>query len=112
MLGTVNKINDIGKYMKNTLRIIINAYFRVEKTRCSGRAVGSKLPRMAMIDGVQHPRISVLKPINGLNFRSNFEGHSLSTNSLYSAKESAADKVIGAVGFVCLLTLLAMALGV
>ena len=108
----VNKINDIGKYMKNTLRIIINAYFRVGNARCSSRVVGSKLPRMAMIDGVCDTRISVLKPSNGLVFRSNFEGHSLSTNSLYSAKESAADKVIGAVGFVCLLTLLAIALGV
>ena len=98
--------------MKHTLRIIINAYFRVGKTRCSGRAVGSKLPRMAMIDGGSTPRILGIEPRNGLNFRSNFEGHSLSTNSLYSAKESAADKVIGAVGFVCLLTILAIALGV
>jgi len=98
--------------MKNTLRIIINAYFRVGKTRCSGRAVGSKLPRMAMIDGVQHPRISVLKPITGLNFRSNFEGHSLSTNSLYYAQESTADRVIGAVAVVCSLAIVFMALGV
>jgi len=98
--------------MKNTLRIIINAYFRGRNTRCSSKAVGGKLPLGAMVWHRSTPRILGIEPINGLNFRSNFEGYSLSTNSLYSAKESAADKVIGAVGFVCLLTLLAMALGV
>ena len=98
--------------MKNTLRIIINAYFRGRNTRCSSRVGGSKLPVMAMLPTAHSPRILGIEPRNGLNFRSNFNGHSLSTNSLYSAKESAADKVIGAVGFVCLLTLLAMALGV
>ena len=106
------KINDIGNNMKNTLRIIINAYFRGKNTRCSGRVVGSKLPSMAMIDGVSDPRILGIKPIKGLNFRSNFEGHSLSVNSLYSTQESGADRAIGAVSFVCFLTLLAIALGV
>jgi len=70
------------------------------------------LPRMAMIDGGSTPRILGIEPINGLNFRSSFEGHSLSTNSLYSAQETISDKVIGAVSFVCFLTLLAIALGV
>ena len=56
-------------------------------------------------------RMSVSKPIKGLNFRSSFEGHSLSVNTLYSAEESGADRVIGAVSFVCFLTLLAIALG-
>jgi len=98
--------------MKNTLRIIINAYFRGRNTRCSSKAVGGKLPQRAMVGHSSTPRISVLKPINGLVFRSNFDGHSLSVNSLYSAQESGADRVIGAVAFVCFLTLLAIALGV
>jgi hypothetical protein len=98
--------------MKNTLRIIINAYFRGRNTRCSSKAVGGKLPLGAMVQGKYDTRISVLKPINGLVFRSNFDGHSLSVNSLYSAQESGADRVIGAVAFVCFLTLLAIALGV
>jgi len=98
--------------MKNTLRIIINAYFRGRNTRCSSKAVGGKLPLGAMVQGKYDTRISVLKPINGLVFRSNFDGHSISVNSLYSAQESGADRVIGAVAFVCFLTLLAIALGV
>lgn len=98
--------------MKNTLRIIINAYFRGRNTRCSSNAVGGKLPRMAMVGQSRTPRILGIEPINGLNFRSNFEGHSLSVNSLYSTQESGADRAIGAVSFVCFLTLLAIALGV
>jgi len=98
--------------MKNTLRIIINAYFRGRNTRCSSKAVGGKLPLGAMVQGKYDTRISVLKPINGLVFRSNFDGHSLSVNSLYSAQESGADRVIGAVAVVCSLALVFMALGV
>lgn len=98
--------------MKNTLRIIINAYIGVRNTRCSSREVGGKLPYLAMVADQTYPRISVLKPINGLGIRSNFDTHSLSAKDLCSLQESTANKITGAVAFVCLLVLAAVALGV
>lgn len=98
--------------MKNTLRIIINRYFNDKNTRCSSRGVGVKLPLWAMVRGQSSPRILGKIPINGLNFRSNFNNHSLSANSLYSPQESAVDKVTGVVAFVCFLALAFLALGV
>lgn len=98
--------------MKCTLRIIINRYFNDENTRCSSNEVGVKLPLSAMLPTAHSPRILGLPRTKRLNFVSNFEGHSLSTNTLYSKQESAADKVTGVVAFVCLLALAFFALGV
>lgn len=98
--------------MKNTLRIIINRYFRAKNTRCSSTAVRSKLPLWAMVGYESTPRILVKTTINDLVFVSNFNNHSLSANSLYSPKESAVDKVTGVVSVVCLLAIAFIALGV
>jgi hypothetical protein len=98
--------------MKSTLRIIINRSFNDKNTRCSSKENRSKLPAWAIMGGKSTPRILGINPIKGLNFRSNFEGHSLSVNSLYSQQETASDKVIGVVSFVCFLVLLAFAMGV
>lgn len=98
--------------MKDTLRIIINAYFRGRNTRCSSNAVGGKLPQRAMVGHNSTPRISVLKPIMGLDSITSLGSHSLSASSLHTPKESASDIAIGAFSIVGLLALAFIALGV
>ena len=98
--------------MKNALRIIINRYFGAENTRCSSKAVGGELPMLAMVAQGRTPRILVINPIKGLNFKSNFGGHSLSASSLCSPQETVSDKAIGVVALVCVLALAFIALGV
>ena len=80
----LNKINDIGKYMKNTLRIIINRSFNDKNTRCSS---------------------SPYRANQGLGV------HSLSSSSLFTPQESITDKVTGVVAVLCFLALAFIALG-